>query len=165
MLHLQGFTWAFLLLFTVLASAGQEKQPTSLTCISNAKAWRDYGFMEKVWGKESLFGKSKEFGITTPENTIKGIPLRDKVFSGLDTEKPIVRSITPMPGGEKEMAEEFPAIVVSRADGAVFLLWKNPHGNKVWGAVVDLEHKKATVTSLFRGLLSVGADIETLDCR
>ncbi|HSF29842.1 MAG TPA: hypothetical protein VLK82_05125 [Candidatus Tectomicrobia bacterium] len=94
-----------------------------------------------------------------------GFSLRDKVFSGLHTEKPIVRSITPAQEGVEEQAVEFIGRVVGRTEDAVFLAWTNDYHNKVWLAVVDLVHRKATVSQVFHGMTSVGGDLETLDCR
>ena len=38
------------------------------------------------------------------ERRLEGFPLRDKVFSGLNTDKPVVRSITPQQRGLPEDA-------------------------------------------------------------
>lgn len=72
----------------------------------------------------------------------------------------MIRSITP-----PEEATEFKGTVVSRWDGSVFIMWQNDSGNKLWLAVVNLTHKKATVSQVFQGITSVGIEAETLDCK
>lgn len=59
---------------------------------------------------------------------------------------------------------EFDARIIVRSQDEVFFTWSNDV-NKVWLAVVDLRNLKATVTQTFVGLTSIGADIETLDCK
>ncbi len=141
--------------------------PTSLTCTSNAKATRDYGFVEKRWmgQKGHMLEPSRTFVIITKNLERRGY-LRDKVFSGLNTENPIVRSITRYEDGV-EGAVELKARVVSRFSDAVFLIWTNPYPdpNKVWLAAIDLKHRKVTLTHVFQGATSVGGELETLDCR
>jgi hypothetical protein len=74
--------------------------------------------------------------------------LRDKVFSGLNTQTRTVRSITRYEKGPEEAAE-FVSRVVSRTSDAVFLVWTNaPNQNKVWLAAIDLVHRRVTVTRL-----------------
>jgi hypothetical protein len=142
--------------------------PTSLTCTSNAKAERNYGFSEKRWfGRTGhLFEPSRLFAIGTRDSKTSwgAFDLRDKVFSGLNTQEPIIRSITRYEKGPEETAE-FVGRVVSRTFDTVFLVWTNDFKNKVWLAVIDLIHRRATVTQVFRGITSVGGEIETLDCR
>jgi hypothetical protein len=145
-------------------SEGQEL-PTVLACTSNAKASRDYGFSEKRWSGQSGQAPSRVFSISGPSSkTMWGqFELRDKVFSGLNTKQPTVRSITRYDEGP-EQAAEFVGYVVSRTDDGVFLVWTNEI-NKVWLAAVDLTHRKATVTQVFQGFTSIGGEMETLDCR
>lgn len=149
--------------------------PSSLMCFSNAKAARDYAFGDEAWSGVIPADAAKPFGILAsdhrsqmnnqPEATFGKNFLRDKVFSGLDTDEPTVRSITRFTDGE-EQAEEFSATAVSRFDGTVFLVWGNTSPpNKIWSAAVDLVHRKVTLTQVFRGATSLGAEIETLDCR
>ena len=152
-------TFAFFVSLT--ASVAAQNPPTSLTCTSNAKASRDYGFGEKQWSGVIPPDASKVFGITTIRQQGKqNSVLRDKIFSSLDTSTPVIRSITP-PGE----AAEFKGTVVSRWASSVFIIWENDPGNKVWLAVVDLTHKKATVSQVFQGITSVGIEAETLDCK
>ncbi|MBI4178425.1 hypothetical protein HY522_03245 [bacterium] len=89
--------------------------------------------------------------------------LRDKVFSGLNTSTPLVRSITRFPDGT-DRGEEFASRVVMRTSDGVFLLWTNDI-NKTWLAAVDLARRKATVAQVFQGVTSVGGELETLDCQ
>jgi hypothetical protein len=157
-------------LLIAIASAGEGQElPTVLTCTSNAKASRDYGFSEKRWSGQvgHLVEPSRLFATSgTSSKTSWGqFELRDKVFSGLDTQAPTVRSITRYETGPEEAAE-FVSRVVSRTPDAVFLVWTNaPNLNKVWVAAVDLAHRKVTVTHAFQGATSFGGELETLDCR
>lgn len=134
--------------------------PTSLICRSNAKAWRDYSFREKRW----VGAASQPFGAATVSRRVKGHPLREKLFSKLDTDEPTVRSITPATDDAPEVSDEFAATVALRTPTWLFLTWSNDV-NKLWLAVIDLEESKATVTLTFRGVTSVGGEVETLDCR
>ena len=142
---------------------GQEL-PTSLACTANAKAQRDFSFSVNRW--EGGVPTATTFGIHTRGREVPSVsyPLRDKVFSGLHTGNPLVRSITRYVDGV-EQGVEFPSTVLSQFDGTVFLLWMNPSGNKVWTAAVDRKHRRATVTQVFQGVTSVGGEFETLDCR
>ena len=142
------------------ASTEAQELPTSLTCTSNAKAARDYAFIEKQWSGAIPPDPSKVFEITTVKQRQTAGPLRDKVFSSLNTSTPTIRSITP-PGE----AVEFKGSVVSRWAESVFIIWQNDYGNKIWLAVVNLSDKKATVSQVFQGITSVGIEAETLDCK
>ena len=159
--------WLSVLLFVSVEADAQEL-PTSLTCRSNAKASRDYGFAEKRWEGQkgsSMLGASTLFTVETRDSKVADAlySLRDKVFSGLNTSTPLVRSITRFAdGGEK--GEEFVSRVVTRTSDAVFLLWTNDI-NKTWVAAVDLARRKAAVAQVFEGVTSVGGEFETLDCQ
>lgn len=125
-----------------------EELPTSLTCRSNAKASRDYGFVEKRWEGQkgrTVVGSSLLFNVETRDSTVAGAfySLRDWVFSGLSTSTPVVRSITRFVKGE-DMGEEFVSRVVNRTGDTLFLLWTNDI-NKTWVAVVDLGRRKVTL--------------------
>lgn len=157
-----------LLVAAASGTAGQDL-PTVLSCTSNAKASRDYGFSEKRWSGQvgHLVEPSRVFAISgTSSKTSWGqFELRDKVFSGLNTQEPTVRSITRFEKGP-DQAAEFVGRVVSRTPDAVFIVWTNaPNLNKVWLAAVDLAHRKVTVTHAFQGATSIGGELETLDCR
>jgi hypothetical protein len=144
--------------------------PTILTCTSNAKASRDYEFSTKKWAGEKghTLHPAQPFDISIKgrerrDDIIR--PLRDKIFSGLDTNYPTVRSITRFKEGD-EQAQEFTARVVSRAFDTVFLSWTNdPPHNKMWLAAVNVKHRKAVVVQVFEGVTSLGGEVETLDCR
>lgn len=153
-----------LVLFLVMPVQGAEG-PTSLTCISNAKATRDYAFRDGLWAGTIPPKRDVIFGIATRPGRQAHAVLRDKVFSRLDTDRPIIRSITPAEWAGKEVADEFQGMVVSRDGAAVFLIWRNDFGNKVWLAAINLEHRRAVVTQAFDGATSFGAEVETLDCR
>lgn len=162
--------FAFSLVVLLSSSVGVTAQelPTSLPCRSNAKALREYGFSEKQWeGQKAarMFEASRLFEIETRDSEVAGLfySLRDKVFSGLNTSAPVVRSITRFPDGG-DRGEEFVSRVVTRTRDAVFLLWTNEI-NKTWVATVDLTHRKATIAQVFQGVTSVGGELETLDCQ
>lgn len=165
---LARFCFRFLWIAALAATASAQDIPTSLTCTSTAKASRDYGFMEKQWSGTIPPDPAKVFGISTVKQRLPNDPLREKVFSSLNTLSPVVRSITPprqalgFPEGE---AVEFKGTVVSRWTDSIFIMWQNDYGNKVWLAVVDLKHKKATVSQVFQGVTSIGIEAETLDCK
>lgn len=151
------------LALVVAALAQAEERPTSLTCTANAKAWRDYGFLEARWeGKPARGGRAQPFGVTTLTRRDPDIPLRDKVFSNLQSDAPIVRSITPATSLTPTESVEFEAKVLLRTSDEVFLTWSN-EVNKVWVAVVDLKTRKAVVAHVFKGMTSVGGELETLD--
>jgi hypothetical protein len=162
--------FAFSLCIVLFSSIRLESQelPATLTCLSNAKATRDYAFVEKRWeGEEgnTMFGLPRMFKIQTRDSKVANAfySLRDKVFSGLDTDRPIVRSITRYTDGV-DKGEKFMGAVVMRTHDAIFLIWTNDI-NKMWLATVDLTHRRATLTQVFQGATSVGGEIETLDCR
>jgi hypothetical protein len=139
--------------------------PTILSCTVNALANRDFGFNEKAWGGIPSFGAkpddSKPFTVATKT---KELALKQRIFSRLDTPRPVVRMVGPW-GPLPEDAAEFTGTVVSRLADSLFIIWQNDYGNKVWLSVIDLAHKRATMSQAFRGITSVGVEVETLDCR
>ena len=150
-------------------SASDQEMPSTLTCTSNAKAARDYGLSEKVWrgqkGHMLSDDPSQPFEVGNKDSKNQFFyTLRDKVFSGLNTNDPMVLSITKFVDGEP-LKEDFDGIVVQRTSDAVFLIWRNPYRNKLWSAVVDLAERKAIVAQVYQGLSSLGGEVETLDCR
>lgn len=151
-------------LFLVIPVHGAEN-PTSLTCVSNAKASRDYSFRDKQWAGTIPPRRDVTFGVATRPGREAHQVLRDKMFSRLDTDRPTIRSITPAEAAGEEVALEFQGLVVSRDGAAVFLIWRNDFGNKVWLAAINLEHRRAVVTQAFDGATSLGAEVETLDCQ
>ena len=156
-------------LFAIPSAEGQDS-PSLLTCISGAKASRDYEFRTQKWSgqKGHTLHPTELFEISTrseEQNDRIVQPLRDKVFSGLNSKKPIVRSISRYIDGV-EQGEEFQATMVSRAFDTVFLTWTNdPPHNKMWLAAVNTKHRRAIVTQVYEGITSVGGEMETLDCR
>jgi hypothetical protein len=44
-------------------------------------------------------------------------------------------------------------------------MWKNPAGNKIWIASIDMKNKKAVVFQSYEGVTSFGTGIESLDCK
>jgi hypothetical protein len=145
--------------------------PTVLTCTVNAHADRDFGFIEKAWmGALPDPGKapdaSRPFRMATKENPGTAI-LREKVFSGLDTPHPTIKSITPGNAlGLPAEAVEFRGTVVSRFGETVFVVWDNetPNPNKVWLAAVNRAEGKVAMSQVLQGATSVGVEVETLDC-
>lgn len=128
----------------------------------NAKVNRDYHFIKKAW--VGMNDKSAPTFITNVEK--KDMVLRDKIFANLNTEFPMVTSISPpceyFPEGE---IHEFSGIVIHRTDEIVVIKWENPFKNKVWTAAIHLEHKVAIVTEYYNGVTSFGVNVETLDCK
>jgi hypothetical protein len=148
-----------------LASA--DEKPTSLTCRSNAKAWREYLTigLQSTSERGGWNGQDERpFGIATTERPVVGMPLREKVFSGLQTETPVIRSITPQRGVVPEDAVEFKGRVLLRSATEVFITWSNDM-NKVWLAAVDLANRKVVVTHTVAGATSLVGELETLDCK
>jgi hypothetical protein len=159
------FIWAlFVLAFLSQSLIYADELPTALSCSSNAKAWRDYGYSEKKWGGPLPPNPDRSFGIATKAKLVDGYALRDKVISALNTAKPRIRSITPSSDGIDEQATEFEGTIVGRTDDAVFVMWTN-NVNKGWLAGIDRQKQKATVSQVFQGQTSIGGEIETLDCR
>lgn len=162
------FALSLSMLVFSLGGADSEELPSSLTCRSNAKASRDYAFAESQWQGQISRGmvrSSSLFNVETRDSKVGDIfySLRDKVFSGLNTGTPVVRSITRFPDGT-DKGEEFSSKVVHRTGNTMFLLWTNDI-NKTWLAVVDLVQRKATLAHVFQGVTSVGGELETLDCQ
>lgn len=152
----------FLCLALAVSVQAQEFQPRSLTCTANAKAWRVYDVDNQRWEGN---GAKSTFGVATPTSRHAERPLRAKLFSNLHTDTPTVRSLTPGYAREGEYAAEFRATVLLRTVDQVVLTWNND-ANKVWLAVIDLEHKKAVVTYVAKGVVSsVEGELETLDCK
>lgn len=153
------------MMVSFLPMAWSNEPATMLTCTSKYKTASDYS--DEKWQNEN----STETG--------EKLILRDKVFTGLDTQKPKIRSITQEPdkanGYKNELrqeiytaaAEEFDAQVVSRDENTVFLIWKNdPNTNKVWTAAIDTANRTAVVAQIYDSLLAgVGVEYETLECK
>lgn len=157
-----------ILLYSSVVGVEAQELPTSLTCRSNAKASRDYAFREKRWEGQkdaSTLWIARLFRVETRDSKVADIfySLRDKIFSGLNTSAPLVRSITRFADGADKV-EEFTSKPVLRTSDAVFLLWTNDI-NKTWLAAVDLAHRRAVVSEVFQGVTSVGGELETLDCQ
>jgi hypothetical protein len=161
------FVFLGIFMFSPVVTEGQEL-PSSLTCRSNVKASRDYAFAEGRWEgqkDQSALGPASLLNVETRDSKLAGMfySLRDKVFSGLHTSAPLVRSITRFSDGT-DRGEEFASRVVMRTSNTVFLLWTNDM-NKTWVAAVDLAHRKAAVAQVFEGVTSLGGELETLDCQ
>lgn len=156
---LLGTTWAI----------GASDNPSVLSCTVNAHADRNWGFDENVWmGPIPKLGKapdpSRPFNVATMPNQ-NGVIFRDKVFSAINTPKPVIRSITQGIGNGETESVEFEGAVLSRTSGALFISWQNPYGNKVWVAAIDLINRKAVLSLLSQGATSLNIDVETLNCR
>jgi len=140
------------LLFLINYTQAQEDQ-TILNCKCFEKINKDYVTDSLLDGEK----KWLEFE--------KSEPLRDKIFANLDSDKPVIKSITPpheyFPEGE---THEFSGTLIHRSGDLIILKWENPFGNKVWIATINLKHKKAIVTESYDGLTSFGMNIEILDC-
>ena len=164
-------------LLVLSVSAGAQDLPTSLMCISNARAERALRHDENEWFGVVPPDPAKPFGIVTTDDRsemdnesefVVGTfyVLKNQVFSGLNTDKPIVRLINRFKDGD-DKASEFRARVVSRYADTVFLVWGNdPQPNKVWSAAVDLAHRKVVLTQVVHGALgTLSGKVATLDCR
>ena len=140
------------LLFLISYVHAQENQ-TILDCKCLEKINKDYVIDSLITGEK----KWLEF-----ENSEL---LRDKIFANLNSDKPVIKSITPphkyFPEGE---VHEFNGTVIHRAGDIIMLKWSNPFGNKIWIATINLKYKKAIVTESYDGLTSFGMNIEILDC-
>lgn len=162
-----AFACSFCILIAISLTVEGQELPTILTCKSNAKTVRDFGFIEKRWtGEKGHLLESSTMFQTYGRNSKTSwgqFELRDKVFYNLNTTKPVVRSITRFQDGAEDVAE-FVGRVVDRTSDEVYLVWTN-NFDKVWLAAVDLKHRKVIVTHVFRGAFSVGGELETLDCR
>ncbi len=109
---------------------------------------------------DSTFGKKKWSGFE------KATPLSKKIFSGLSSRTPTIKSITPpyqyFPEGE---VNEFAGSLIYRSGSMLIIKWENPAGNKIWIATINLENKKAIVAQSYNGLTSFGINVEILDCK
>ncbi|MFZ2448621.1 MAG: hypothetical protein WAW37_19845 [Syntrophobacteraceae bacterium] len=147
--------------------AEYQQLPTSLTCTSNGKAMRDYGFSEKRWAGEEGYlhpiFRDQQFKILTSRQKKESPYLRDKIFSALDSQNPRIVSVT-LYEDDVMQTEEFIGKVVCRFKDSIFVIWTNDFNNKVWQGVIDLKHRKVVISQVFRGITSVGGELETLDC-
>lgn len=148
----------------VLAADGS---PATLLCVRNASVSRGYGFDEKSWlgilvGPERSLNPPFDVSVAGKSGPKAGIIL-ERVFSGLDSETPMVREIEK---GKKGV--EFTAKILSRhGDDSVIVLWRNPPGlaDWIWLAHIDRLRRLAVVTSVYGGLTYFGGELETMDCR
>lgn len=156
------FVVVFLALFVSQVFA-LEGDISILQCESNAIANRDYYFNKKEW-VDKHDNPSKEFG-TGSKATSRDLILRNKVFARLNTNKPVIKSITPPTKYvNEEQIVEFEGSIVDRNNDIVTITWKNPE-NKIWFATINLKYKKAIVSYVYEGATSFGVDVETLDCK
>jgi hypothetical protein len=158
------FVPIFILIFNAIILFAAEEKLTVLQCVSNSISHRDYHFSQHEWvGKKDK--PTNEFRTGTLANP-NDLILRDKVFTHLDTNKPIIKSITPKTKFvNEEQVAEFEGLVLDRTDTLITVIWKNPYDNKVWFAAIDLKHKKAVVSHVYEGITSFGVDVETLNCK
>jgi hypothetical protein len=146
---------------SIVGGADGEDSPDTLTCVANAKASRDFTFRDQLWTPERTF----EMSGPASQSGFGPFALRDKVFIGLNTLTPTVRSLTRYEKEPDEVAE-FAGKVVSRTSTAVFLVWTNDAAsNKLWSAAIDFTQRRATVAQVYQDVTSTGAEVETLDCR
>lgn len=158
----RAFIFAFI--FTASAAFGQDEPVSILRCKCNAKANRDFLFTQKHWvdGNDNP-STSFTTGTRTEPN---GLVIYDKIFAGLTTNNPTVKSFASKDTTRYKVDDvvEFSGSVLERGVQTLVITWKNPSGNKVWIASIDVKNKKAIVTQLYEGLFSFGVDVETLDC-
>lgn len=137
-------------------------KPTLLTCRANAQTNRDFLF--KQWQWVDADDKPAVTFITHLDDLT--MELRDKVFSRIDTDTPIIRSIARGKlFGDKDEFIDFKGTIISRTDDMLVIGWQNPLRNKLWTAVIQLEHEIAIVTQYYNGLSSFGVTVETLTCK
>ena len=113
----------------ILGSCSFAEETTILQCKCESKINKDYYYKEGKWINET-------------ENELV---LRDKVFSKLDTETPIIKSITPKNKYSEEQTTEFKGTVIHRTDSIIMIKWVNDFENKIWIATINLKHKKAII--------------------
>lgn len=158
------FLFVFFLTFNNVSVLAADEKSTVLQCKSNSIANRDYHFGQREWVDKSD-KPSNQFSTGTSSKP-NDLVMRDKVFTCLDTNKPIVKSITPKTKNvNEEQVAEFEGMVIERTSTLLTIIWKNPYDNKFWFAAIDLKHKKAVVSHLYEGITSFGVDVETLDCK
>ncbi len=129
----------------ILNSYSGAEDITNLQCKCESKINKDYYYKEGKWLNE----------------TKKNLILRDKVFSKLDTENPIIKSITLKNKYSEEQSTEFEGTVIHRTDSIIMIKWKNDFGNKIWIATINLKSKTAVVAESYDGFTSFGINIET----
>ena len=161
---LSCFFFIFILIFNAIVLFAAEEKSTVLQCVSNSIAHRDYHFSQHAWVSEKD-KPTNEFRTGTLANP-NDLILRDKAFTRLDTNKPIIKSITPKTKYvNEEQVAEFEGLVLDRTGSLITIIWKNPYDNKFWFAAIDLKHKKAIVSHIYEGITSFGVDVETFDCK
>lgn len=140
-------------LLILISNVHAQDDQTILNCKCLEKINKDYGTDSLLIGKQ----KWLEF-----ENSEI---LRDKIFANINSDKPVIKSITPprkyFPDGE---IHEFTGTIIHRVGDIIMLKWENPFGNKIWIATINLKYKKGIVTESYDGLTSFGMNIEILDC-
>jgi len=140
-----------ILLFFVFGFIVAQKAPTTIYFKCKEKINKDYV-------TDNSFGKSQWLKFEELK------PLRDKIFINIQSDKPIIKSITPpdeiYPEGE---INEFQGIVIHRSDKLLLIKWENPTRNKIWIATINLKYNKAIVTESYSGLTSFGMNVEILD--
>ena len=158
------FAFIPILLFNSFSAFGAEEKLTVLQCMSNSIANRDYHFGQHEW-VDKKDKPTNEF-MTGTKSKPNDLIMRDKVFTRLDTNKPIIKSVTPKTKYvNEEQVSEFEGSVLDRTNTLITITWKNPYDNKFWFAVIDFQHKKAVVSHVYEGATSFGVDVETLDCK
>jgi len=152
------------LIFSSVSVFAAEEIPTILQCKSNSIANRDYHFGQHEW-VDKKDKPSNEFSTGTLSKP-NGLVLQDKIFTRLNTNKFIIKSITPKTKDmNEEQVVEFEGSVLSRTGTLITISWKNPYDNKFWFGVIDLKDKKAVVSHVYEGITSFGVDVESLDCK
>ncbi len=158
------------LIFAFPSTVIAQEYPSILECETNAVATRD--FAEPKFNKNNLWtgpipGDSGDpFGIVTLENKTKHISfVRKRIFAGLNTEKPMVKTIREIfddEGGDVSSESHGQVLNRSRDSAEIVLVWG--HNQKWWLAIIDLSLKKVAIGHVFRGVTSIGGQLQTLDC-
>lgn len=158
------FIVVFLMLICSAPIFASDSDISILQCDSNAIANRDYYFNKNEWmGKDDKPSDEFRTGNKAKPN---GLIMRSKIFVNLNTNKPIIKSITPPTKYiSEQQTAEFEGTILNRTDTLVAITWKNPNDNKLWFGTINLKHKKAIVSYAYEGATSFGVDVESLDCK
>jgi len=138
-------TVVFIILIFSTSIFASDSDISILQCESNAIANRDYYFNKNEWvGKDDKPSDEFRTGNKAKPNDLI---MRSKIFANLNTNKPIIKSITPPTKYMNEQqTAEFEGTILNRTDTLVTITWKNPNDNKIWFGTINLKHKKAIVT-------------------
>ena len=167
MVNKRFLVFSIFLILVFPATVIAQKYPSILVCDTNAEATRDFAvpkFNKNNSWTGPFFGDP--FDIVTPENKTEKISfVRQRIFSNLDTEKPMVKTIREIfddEGGDVSSESHGQVLSRSRDSAEIVLVWG--HDQKWWLAIIGRSLKKAVIGHVFRGATSIGGQLQTLDC-